>query len=95
VARVRVRFYATFRPIVGGKHADVEVADGARVEDLLAAILERWPALREHLVEPDGGLSKRANLFVDGRAVRFLPAGLATPLEPGHEVDCFPATAGG
>lgn len=92
---VRVRFYATFRPIVGARHAEVAVPRGARVGDLLDAILVRWPALREHLVRPDGGLSKRANLFVDGRAVRFLPAGLDTPLEAGQEIDCFPAVAGG
>jgi MoaD family protein len=92
---VRVRFYATFRPIVGGKHADVSVAGGATVGDLLAAILERWPELHEHLLRPDGGLSKRANLFVDGRAIRFLPDALDTPLEPGQEIDCFPAVAGG
>lgn len=92
---VRVRFYATFRPIVGGKEAGVAVPDGASVGELLDAILARWPALREHLIRPDGGLSKRANLFVDGRAVRFLPEGLDTPLAAGAEIDCFPAVAGG
>ncbi len=92
---VRVRFYATFRPIVGGKEADVEVASEADAGALLDAIVARWPELREHLIRPDGGLSKRANLFIDGRAVRFLPEGLATPLEPEAEVDCFPAVAGG
>lgn len=92
---IRVRFYATFRPIVGGKYADVSVADGASAGDLLDAIVTRWPELHEHLIRPDGGLSKRANLFVDGRAVRFLPEGLETPLEDGQEIDCFPAVAGG
>ena len=95
MSAVRVRFYATFRPIVGGKHAELSVAEGATVGDLLDAILERWPELREHLVDPGGGLSKRANLFVDGRAVRFLPDGLETPLAPGQALDCFPAVAGG
>lgn len=92
---VRVRFYATFRPIVGGKHADVPVRVGASVGDLLEAIVTRWPDLHEHLIRPEGGLSKRANLFVDGRAIRFLPGGLATPLDANAEVDCFPAVAGG
>jgi MoaD family protein len=95
VAQIRVRFYATFRLIVGGKHADVSVTEGASVGDLLAAIVECWPELHEHLIRPDGGLSKRANLFVDGRAARFLPGGLDTPLAPGQEIDCFPAVAGG
>lgn len=92
---VRVRFYATFRPIVGGKFADLPVPDEATLGDLLDEILTRWPELREHLVGADGGFSKRANLFVGGRAARFLPAGLATPLEAGQEIDCFPAVAGG
>jgi len=94
-SQVRVRFYATFRPIVGGKHADLPMPEGATLGDLLAAILERWPALREHLVEPGGSLSRRANLLVDGRMVRFLPDGLDTPLEPHQQLDCFPAVAGG
>ena len=92
---VRVRFYATFRPIVGGKHADLPVAEGATLGDLLEEILSRWPELREHLIGREGGFSKRANLFLDGRAARFLPEGLATPLAPGQEIDCFPAVAGG
>jgi len=95
VRPVRVRFYATFRPIVGASHVDLPMSDTATLGDLLDEILARWPALREHLVGPDGGFSKRANLFVDGRAARFLPDGLATPLVPGQEIDCFPAVAGG
>ena len=95
MSAVHVRFYATFRPIVGGPHAEIPVAEDATVGDLLAAIFERWPALREHLLRPDGRLSKRANLFVDGRSLRFLPGGLDTPLSPDQEIDCFPAVAGG
>ena len=95
MATVRVRFYATFRPIVGGKVAEVDVPDDATVGDLLHTIVARWPPLHEHLLREDGSFSKRANLFVDGRAARFLPAGLATPLAAGQEIDCFPAVAGG
>ncbi len=71
------------------------VDEGATLGDLMEVLLTRWPELREHLVAPDGGFSKRANLMLDGRAARFLPLGLETPLEPGHQVDCFPAVAGG
>jgi MoaD family protein len=95
VRTVRVRFYATFRPIVGAKHVDLPMPEGSTLGDLMDKILARWPPLREHLVAEDGGFSKRANLFLDGRAARFLPAGLSTPLAPGQEIDCFPAVAGG
>lgn len=74
---------------------EFELPDGARVRELLDALFARWPALREHLVAADGGFSKRANLFVDGRAARFLPDGMETRIEPAHAIDCFPAVAGG
>lgn len=93
--RVRVRFYAAYREVVGGKSAEVDVPEKATVGDLLEAVIDRWPELRDELLNPDGSFSKRANLFVDGRALRFLPGGLGTPLEEGQEVDCFQAVAGG
>jgi MoaD family protein len=93
--RTRVRFYATFREIAGAREVDLELSEGARVRELLDALFARWPALREHLEAPDGGFSKRGNLFVDGRAARFLPQGVETRIEPTHEIDCFPAVAGG
>ena len=92
---MRVRFYATFRPIVGGKEQELDLAPGASVQQLVDAILERWPALREHLLDEDGSLSRRVNVFVDGRGVRWLPEGLATELHEAHQVDVFPAVAGG
>jgi len=92
---VQVRFYATFRPIVGGKHAEVPLRPDATVQELVDAVLARWPALREHLLDDDGGLSRRTNVFIDGRSVRWLPEGLATVLSDSHEVDIFPAVAGG
>ena len=90
-----MRFYAAFRDMVGGKQADFEVPDPVTVGDVLDAIVTRHPEMREHLLNPDGSLSKRANLFVDGRAMRFLPDGLKTPVDPHHELDCFQAVAGG
>jgi molybdopterin synthase sulfur carrier subunit len=95
VSRVRVRFYATFRPIVGGRHADLTLPEGATLRDLLEMILTRWPELREHLVDDEFKLSKRANLLVDGRPIRFLPEGLDASLDQEAEIDCFPAVAGG
>ncbi|MEN8159142.1 MAG: ubiquitin-like small modifier protein 1 [Myxococcota bacterium] len=93
--RTRVRFYATFREIVGGREVELELPDGARVRELLDVLFARWPTLREYLVAPDGGFSKRANLFLDGRAIRFLPDGVETPIGATQEIDCFPAVAGG
>lgn len=91
---MKVSFYATLEPIVGERHADVPLPPGARVRDLVACLSERWPGLAEHLLEDGGELSRRVNIFLEGRNVRWLD-GLETLIEPGQAVDIFPPVAGG
>jgi molybdopterin synthase sulfur carrier subunit len=64
------------------------------VADLVEVLAARWPELREHLMDEDGRLSRRVNIFVGGRNVRWLQ-GLETPLESGQTIDIFPPVAGG
>jgi len=98
---MQVRFYATFRPIVGAASVDLPVRAKARegaavsVRDLLDEILGRWPALRPHLLDEAGGLGRRVLFLIDGRAVRYLERGLDTQIGPDTRVDVFPAVAGG
>jgi len=92
---VRVHFYATLRPIVGEKTVDIPLPEGATVGDLLDAILRRWPALRELLLDERGHLSRHVHIFVDGRSHAHLPEALATPLTGAEQLDIFPAVAGG
>jgi molybdopterin synthase sulfur carrier subunit len=91
---MRVSFYATLEPIVGQRKVEVRLPDGSRVGDLVDALVERWPGLREHLLDDEGQLSRRVNLFVEGRNARWLE-GLETPLEPDQTIDVFPPVAGG
>lgn len=46
--RVRVKLFASFREIAGRREIPWTAAEGATVADLLAALLERYPALRGH-----------------------------------------------
>ncbi len=92
---MRVSFYATLRPIVGGAQVEVSLPEGADVRGLIAVLIERWPALREHMVEDDGSLSRRVAVYVDGRNVRWLPDREGTELTPAHTVAIFPPVAGG
>jgi molybdopterin synthase sulfur carrier subunit len=91
---MRVSFYATLEPIVGQRKVEVRLPDGSRVGDLVDALVERWPGLREHLLDDEGQLSRRVNIFVEGRNARWLQ-GLETPLEPDQTIDVFPPVAGG
>jgi molybdopterin synthase sulfur carrier subunit len=45
-------------------------------------------------MDEEGHLSRRVNIFVGGRNVRWLQ-GLETPLESGQTIDIFPPVAGG
>jgi molybdopterin synthase sulfur carrier subunit len=91
---VRVSFYATLRPIVGGRSVEVPLDAGATVRELVDALASRWPELSEQLFDEEGGLSRRVNVFVEGRDIRWLD-GVETPLQPGQKVDIFPPVAGG
>ena len=91
---MRVSFYATLEPIVGQRKVELALGDGSRVADLVEVLAARWPELREHLMDEDGRLSRRVNIFVGGRNVRWLQ-GLETPLESGQTIDIFPPVAGG
>ena len=91
---MRFSFYATLEPIVGQRKVELALGAGSRVADLVEVLAARWPELREHLMDEDGRLSRRVNIFVGGRNVRWLQ-GLETPLESGQTIDIFPPVAGG
>lgn len=92
---MQVRFFATFRPIVGGATAEVEAPPGATVRELIARAVERWPALGPQLLDAQGQLYGHVHVLVNGRDAPYLPAGLDTPLEADDVVSFFPAVAGG
>lgn len=92
---MRVKVYATLRPIVGERVVDLPLAEGSRVRDLVARMVERWPGLAEMMLDEEGALSRRVHVFVDGRSARHLPDGVETRLFTENEIDVFPAIAGG
>ena len=66
-------------------------------DTLSAAIAEldqRFPGLRERLVDGDGQLHRFITIFVGEQDIRLL-GGMATPLEEQAEVSIIPAMAGG
>ena len=90
----RVGFHATLRSIVGAKHVEVDLADGATVGDLVAHLVARWPELGESLLDASGALSRRVHVYVDGRSSRWLD-GEMTVLPANATIDVIPAVAGG
>lgn len=92
---MRVHFHATLRAVVGQKTVEMELPPDARAIDLARAIADRWPDLAARVLDDAGEISRQVHLMVDGRNVRWLPDGSATPLRPDATIDVFPPSAGG
>ncbi len=86
-----VRIPPTLRAEVGGER-QVE-AEAAAVRDLLEDLAERFPALRDRILE-EGEVAPFVNVYVDGEDVRTLE-GPETAVRDGATVILLPAMAGG
>ena len=86
-----VRIPPTLRAEVGGVR-ELE-ARGETVGDLIEDLVERYPPLREQLLQ-HGGLASFVNVFLGGEDVRTLD-GLETPVRNDSTVILLPAMAGG
>jgi sulfur-carrier protein len=65
-------------------------AEGATVAQLIDALDDRWPGVRDRLCQRGNALREFINVYVDG-----LPADLGTPVGPASTVHILPAVAGG
>ncbi|MFV9504527.1 MAG: ubiquitin-like small modifier protein 1 [Oscillochloridaceae bacterium umkhey_bin13] len=92
---MQIHFYATLRPIVGGRTVELDVEPGVTVRELLAAMVERWPPLREQLVDEHGELLRHVHIFVNGRDAPYGEGGMSRIIGREDVIDVFPAVAGG
>ena len=89
---VKVRSFAGFRNILG-KEIEVELAEGARVEDLLDILSSLNANLGPQLFD-EAGLREDVNIFVGGKNIASLES-VRTMLTEGDIVALFPAAIGG
>ena len=88
---INVRIPPVLRDVVdGARQLEVE---GSTVGEALAALFDRFPALRDRLTT-DGELSTFVNVYVNADDVRHRD-GLATPVAASDTVILLPAMAGG
>ena len=92
---MNVRFHATLRQAVGGKHVQVAWRDDLTVWRFVTQMVEQYPALGPQLLDGDGKLARHVHVMVNGRDAPYLTAGLDTPLRETDAIDVFPPVGGG
>jgi molybdopterin synthase sulfur carrier subunit len=90
---ISIKFFATFREIIGKKEMDVEYREGMTVGDLLQELCADSEAMQKACFE-NGELRDYVKLLVNGHNIQFLK-GLDTVLQDGDVVAIFPPVAGG
>ncbi len=90
---ITVRIPTPLRKLTKDQDA-VTVDEGGTLAQLIDALEERHPGLKERLCDESGDLRRFVNVYVNGEDVRFL-SGLETSIEAGAEVSIVPAVAGG
>jgi len=80
---------AVLPPLFPGLPRELEV-EAATVDEALDRLNERWPGLRDRLVEPGPALRPHINVYVDRER-----GGLESTLEPASRVDVIAAISGG
>ena len=68
--------------------------DGETVGAVFTNLVERYPGLRDNLLDASGGLHKFVNVYKDDDDIRYLD-GLDTKLASGDVLSILPAVAGG
>ncbi len=92
---MKVHFFATLRPIVGGKTVEFDTEHGITVREMLEVMIARFPKLRTELLDETGKMHGHVHFFVNGRDAQFLTDGIETKIQPDDTVNVFPAVGGG
>jgi sulfur-carrier protein len=69
--------------------------EGATVQNLLAELIHRFPALKTELLNENGELYSHVHIFVNGRDAPFLEKAMETELNDQDMIGIFPAVGGG
>ncbi|HJW91112.1 MAG TPA: ubiquitin-like small modifier protein 1 [Anaerolineales bacterium] len=92
---MKVNFYSTLRMVVGEKTVEVALEAGGTVSQLVAVMIQSYPALKREILDDSGRLYRHINVIVNGRSAPFLENGMDTVLRQEDTVSIFPAVGGG
>lgn len=88
----KVRIPTPLRKLTNNEEI-VEISAGT-VGGAIAELQQRYPGIKERLVDESGAVRRFVNVYVNEEDIRFLQ-NQQTPLKDGDEVSIIPAIAGG
>lgn len=89
---VTVRIPGPLRRLTDG--LDKVEVEGSVLGDCIRELDERFPGIKERLLDESGEMRYFVNVYLNGEDVRFLQ-GLETSTNSGDELSIVPAVAGG
>jgi molybdopterin synthase sulfur carrier subunit len=92
---MKVNFFATLRDIAGGKVVEFDVDQGTTAQELLDAIIVKFPPMKKELLKENGEMHGHVHFFINGRDVQFTEDKFQTKIMPDDTVNVFPAVGGG
>jgi molybdopterin synthase sulfur carrier subunit len=92
---MKVNFFATLRDIAGGKSVEFDLEQDTTAQELLEAIMTRFPPMRKELTNKDGNMYGHVHFFINGRDVQFTEDEFQTRITQEDTVNVFPAVGGG
>jgi GNAT superfamily N-acetyltransferase/molybdopterin converting factor small subunit len=92
---MQINLYASYRVAAKTKTLTLDLPAGARLGDVIVAVLEQLPVLRAQWLDAKGNLYPHVHIFVNGRDQARLEQGLDIPLAAQDHLDIFPPVAGG
>ncbi len=92
---MRVSFFATLRDIAGGKNVEFDLDHGITAQELLDAIIVKFPLMKKELLNENGEMYGHVHFFINGRDVQFMDEQFQTKIMQEDMVNVFPAVGGG
>ncbi len=89
-----IKILATLRELTGANELNVPLEEGDTVRDLIAAVGEICPELRDKALQEDGELTGAVQIMINGRHVRWLE-GLDTRIQAKDQLMMMPLIGGG
>ena len=89
---VKVRIPTPLRKLTNNEEL-VEAAPGT-VGSVIAELQNKFPGIKERLVDENGAIRRFVNVYVNEEDIRFLQ-NMDTALKAGDELSIIPAIAGG